>query len=274
MGKLPPRKRRDGVGVPCSSGKAKSTTAQPKDGFGKGTKKKGAIVQKKKEERVSSPNTNMIAVTSALQQSTAAVVQTVANTNAAHALLTPLHKWSTSRRRVAEAVEAENRSAATEKAKEQRQRSNDARISLLQQALPQPLADTYNALVSAAAVPGKLAESVGQTAEQLAAAPGKMKKLAEDVAAAGEATVESVASVPDQAREAVRAVRELPAWAEQALADGAKTYESWRVAAEALPEESKRLVDAAALALAKASEAVESLPSRFCLFQLWCLRDV
>ncbi|CAN0179278.1 unnamed protein product, partial [Ectocarpus sp. 13 AM-2016] len=53
-------------------------------------------------------------------QTTEVVVATIASTGAANALLTPLHRWSSSRKRVAEAVEA---AAAVKRLRQQQQRA-------------------------------------------------------------------------------------------------------------------------------------------------------
>ena len=69
------------------------------------------------------PDKNMISFTSAVRQTAVAAVGALANTDTAHALLTPLHGWLTSKRRVAEAIEAEKLAADAEKAERQRQLS-------------------------------------------------------------------------------------------------------------------------------------------------------
>lgn len=210
----------------------------------------------------------MISFTSAVQQTAAAAVGALVDTDAAHALLTPLHGWLTSKRRVAEAIQAEQLAADTEKAEQQRQLSDEAWKSFLQEKTPRPISDTYNALAAVAAAPAKLAESVGQTAEDIAAAPAKVKELAEEAVAAGEATVQALASLPRRAQEAAEAAEGLSERAGRAFEDGVGLYERWRARAEALPSESRRLVDAGKVKLAEASEAAEVLPSR-CAF----LRD-
>lgn len=211
-------------------------------------------------------NVNMISLSTAVQQTAAAAVGLLADTDAARALLSPLQGWLASKRRVAEAVASEKASAAAAKAEQQRQLSEDAWKSLLQENTPKPITDTYNALASAAAAPGKLAKSVGQTAEEIAAAPAKIKKFSDEAVVAGGATVETLASLPRRAQEAVEAVEGLGVRAGQAFADGVGVYEWWRARAERLPKESKRLVDAVKVKLAETSEAAEVLPSRQVFF--------
>lgn len=264
--KLPPGKRQRGNNSTVANDirEAKRGVARARVGATSSESEKNRPFAAEKNKR------NMIAVGSAVQRTTAAMVKTLAQTDTAHAILRPLHNWSASRRRVAGAVkeeeeenEKEERSASAEKAI--RRHGRRSLRELLLQISPQPVvSDTYNALVSAAAAPGKLAESVGQRARELAAAPRKARRLAEDVAAAGGATLETVASLPGRARDALRTAGELTSRAEQALADGAETCESWRAAAETLPGESKRLLVAGKVELAKATRAVETLPSRFC----------
>ena len=217
---------------------------------------------------ISVADKNMISFTSVVQQTAAAAVGALVDTDAAHALLTPLHGWLASKRRVAEAIKAEQLSADAEKAEQQRQLSEEAWKSLLQEKTPRPISDTYNALAAVAAAPAKLVESVGQTAEDIAATPAKVKKVAEEAVVAGKATAEVLASLPRRAQEAAEAAEGLSERAGRAFADGVGVYERWRARAEALPSESRRLVDAGKVKLTEASEAAEVLPSRSVLLHI------
>lgn len=250
-------------------------TSKRKDDVRRANTKGSISIQKKNMDSAASVNKtpkkkrNIISEATALaaplvQQGTEAVLDTLANTDAAYALLQPLHDWSTSRSRVAAAVELEKCTTASAEATLKRQQSATAwRSLLLPQVLAQPFSDTYNAVLSTVAAPARLAASVEKTAEDISTAPEKIKCLAEDAAAAGTKTVETLASVPRRAREAAEAGAELRVRAEKAFEDGKETYESWRVAAESFPEESQRAVDVGVLNLAKAAEVMEALPTRY-----------
>lgn len=248
-------KRKDAV--PRVNTKGSSSIQKKKMGSGASVSK----TPKKKKNIISEATASAAPL---VQQGTEAVVDTLANTDAAYALLQPLHDWSISRCRVAAAVESEKRSTASAEATLKQQQSATAwRSLLLPQVLAQPFADTYNAVLSAATAPARFAASVEKTAEDISAAPERMKRLAEDAAVAGTKTAETLASVPRRAREAVEAGAELRARAEKALEDGKETYESWRAAAGSFPEESQRAVNVGVGNLAKASEAMEALPTRY-----------
>ncbi|CBJ28402.1 hypothetical protein Esi_0104_0073 [Ectocarpus siliculosus] len=201
-----------------------------------------------------------------VSQTTEVVVATIASTGAANALLTPLHRWSSSRKRVAEAVEA---AAAAKRRRQQQQRAlfeqqqqeedgtttTNPWVALLRAALPQPVKKTYRTV---AAVPGQLAKSGEQAAASLSAAKDNLAAAAEVVAAApgrarGAATQalettraarEAITEAPGRVEELVKATQELPGRLRQAVGEGAE--------AVAALEEAGR----------KAAEAAETLPSR------------
>ncbi|CAM9258317.1 unnamed protein product [Ectocarpus sp. 8 AP-2014] len=201
-----------------------------------------------------------------VSQTTEVVVATIASTGAANALLTPLHRWSSSRKRVAEAVEA---AAAAKRRRQQQQRAlfeqqqqeedgtttTNPWVALLRTALPQPVKKTYSTV---AAVPGQLAKSGEQAAASLSAAKDNLAAAAEVVAAApdrarGAATQalattrtarEAITEAPGRVEELVKATQELPGRLRQAVGEGAE--------AVAALEETGR----------KAAEAAETLPSR------------
>lgn len=107
--------------------------------------------------------------------------------------------------------------------------------------------------------PGKLALVITQTAKCIAAAPAKAKQLVEYQTTMN--VVDTVSSVPQRARETAEAAAVLGERTARAVAAGAEGYESWRTASIRLTEESRRLADAVAVELARASEAFEELPS-------------
>lgn len=204
-----------------------------------------------------------------LSGTTEVVVATLVNTGPANALLTPLHKWSSSRKRVAEAVEAAAAAAgeprpvtAAERERRKQQRAlfegqekirTNPWLELLRDtvSVPEPVKNTYNALVSVAAVPGQLAQTGKQTAETLAVAAetvGAMPDRVRETVAQGQATVktaqEVLAGAPDRLQEVVTATRELPGRVERAVEEGTEA------------------VEAAVEVGRKAAEAVETLPSR------------
>lgn len=206
---------------------------------------------------------NMIdAVVSAplLAQGTALVAETLVNTDAAYSVLTPLHKWMMSKRRVAAAVEEEQREAQRAAVADKRKRATagwQERLKTVQPERPQALTNLYNALSEAAEAPGKLAESVESAAEKIVAAPRKVKQFAEEIASAPEKVKHFAEDVTTMAATVV----ELPQRAARALAKGVEAYESLRTVASVLPEESRRLADKAAVGLVKASDAYEALPT-------------
>lgn len=193
-----------------------------------------------------------------LAQGTAIVAETLVNTEAAYSVLTPLHKWTLSKRRVAAAVQEQERARTADKAK---LAAAAARSKFLEQIPMPPLAralaapkqalnDACAALKVTAEVPGKLVANVGQTARDIAEAPARAKKFAEGVAETTSNVVETVASVPETAADLGRKT-------ERALEAGAEAYNSL----QALPEESRKLVEGAAVELTKASKALEELPN-------------
>lgn len=189
------------------------------------------------------------------------VLATLANTGPVNALLTPLHRWSTSKKRVAEAVEAEERErrqrALLEEQEEEQRRSSSSPNGLIELlrdtvTLPRPIRDTYDALLSVAALPERLAQTGKQTAENLAAAaeaagavPGRVR----ETVGRGQETVKTAQEVlvaaPARVQGVVTATQELPGRVERALEEGAEA------------------VEAAVDAGRKASEVIETLPDRW-----------
>lgn len=208
------------------------------------------------------------------------VVATLVNTATANTLLTPLHKWVTSRQRVAQAVEEaaagnQRRSppaTAAERERqlqqrtlfEEQQRQEEQQlnpwIELLRDTvpLPQPVKNVYNALVYVTTVPERLTESGKQTAESLAtaaemvaAAPDRVRETVTQTQETVKTAQEVLAAAPGRVQEVVTATQELPRRVERAVEEGAE-------AVEAAVEESKRLAQAGR----QMSEAAETLPSR------------
>lgn len=259
-GTLPPRKRLDGGGNPNgsrSSGKAaKRGFVRPK------VSKVGSVPERDDSNKFLSETRdtakNMLSGTAEV------VVATLINTGPANALLTPLHKWSSSRKRVAEAVEAAAAAGAEgarrEKKKQQRalvEEQAETRINpwleLLRDAvpLPQPVKITYNALVSVAEVPGQLVQTGRQTAETVAGAvetavaiPERVSETVARTQATVARTQEVLEAAPDRVQEVVTATRELPGRVERAVEGGTEA------------------VEAAVEAGRRAAETVETLPSR------------
>lgn len=199
-----------------------------------------------------------------VSQTTEVVVATIASTGVANALLTPLHKWSSSRKRVAEAVEA---AAVAKRRRQQRERGlfdqqqeDDAAtgnpwVALLRATLPQPIKTTYSAV---AAVPGQLTKSSEQAAESLSAAKDSLAAVAEAVAAA-----------PDRARGAVTQARETVRTAKEVITEAPARVEEVVTVTQELPGrlrhavgEGAEVVTALGEAGRKAAEAAETLPSR------------
>lgn len=206
-----------------------------------------------------------------LSGTTEVVVATLVNTGPANTFLTPLHNWSRSRKRVAEAVEAaataapsEARSATAAERERRRQqralfeeqeevRTNNPWLGLLRDTfpLPQPVKNTYSALVSVAAVPGQLLQTGKQTAEALTVAAetaGAMPDRVRETVARGQATArtaqEVLAEAPGRVQEVVTATREFPGKMGRVVEEGTEA------------------VEAAVEAGRKAADAVETLPSR------------
>lgn len=261
-GNWPPRKWLGGGGVPDES---QNSSKAAKRGFVR--PKVGSVPERDDTNKVSERTDTAKNI---LSGTTEVVVATLANTGPANALLMPLHKWSSSRKRVAEAVEAaaaagEPRSANTaaerERRKQQRvlfEQQEEIRVNpwieLLRDTfpLPQPVKNTYNALVSVAAVPGQLVQTGKQTAETLAVAAetaGAMPDRVRETVARGQATVKTAQEVlvgaPDRVQEVVTATREFPGRVERAVEEGTEA------------------VEAAVEAGRKAAEAVETLPTRW-----------
>lgn len=201
-----------------------------------------------------------------LSQTTEVVVATIVSTGAANALLTPLHRWSSSRKRVAEAVEA---AAAAKRRRQQQQRAlfdqqqqqedgtttTNPWVELLRAALPQPVKKTYSTV---AAVPGQLAKSSEQAAASLSAARENLASVAEAVAAA-----------PDRARGAATQALEMVKTARQAITEAPGRVEEMMAATQELPGRLRQAVGEGAEAVTaleengrKAAEAAETLPSR------------
>ena len=191
---------------------------------------------------------------------TEVVVRTLVNTGPAHALLMPLHKWSNSRKRVAEAVkraaaaDGSLPSTVAERRKQQRapfEQQEDVGpnpwLELLRDtavSLPQPVKDTYNSLVSIAAVPAQLVQTGKQTVETAVAIPDRVSETLARTRATVESAQEVLAEAPGRVQDVVTATRELPGRVERAVEEGTE-------AVEAVVETGR-----------KAAEAVETLPSR------------
>lgn len=202
-----------------------------------------------------------ITAASIVHQSAAVAIGALTNSDAAHALLLPVHDWSISQKRVADAVEAEKKSAhaaAERKSGAGRQSEHATLQSVL---LMQPTR-VYNAIISATTLPGQVAENVGKAVERLSAMPEKVRRLVDDVVDAGEATAKSVALAPQRTKDALRAAQELPGRTEKALADGAEAFEASRAAVEQALEESRRVLGSGTKELARTSERVEAFPAR------------
>ncbi|CAN0127249.1 unnamed protein product, partial [Hapterophycus canaliculatus] len=197
-------------------------------------------------------------------QTAEVVLATLANTGAATALLAPLHQWSSSRKRVAEAVEAA--AAAKKQRQQQQQKRRGGRddptpwAALLRGTfpLPSPVENAYGALTSVATLPGQLAESGERAAE-------KLSDAAEAVASVGE----TVAATPDRARRAIAQARETAKAAREVAAAAPARVEELVAATQELPgrveralEEGAETITALGEAGRKASEVVETLPSR------------
>lgn len=209
---------------------------------------------------------------------TEVVVATLVNTAPANTLLTPLHKWVTSRQRVAQAVkdaaagkqQSSTPATAAERERQQQQRALfeeqqqqeqvNPWIALVQDTvpLPQPVKNVYNALVYVTTVPGRLAKSGKQAAESLSAAaemvatvPDRVRETVTQTQETVRTAEEVLAGAPDRVQEVVTATQELPGRVERAVEEGSEVV-------EAVLEESKRLVQAGR----QVSEAAETLPSR------------
>lgn len=263
--KLPPRKCVESEG-----------DANVSDGNSE-TRRDGFVVRPKvnvpQTERANQGDIGLPAVGNALAQTAEVVVATLANTGAATALLAPLHKWSSSRKRVAEAVEAE---VAAEKQRQQQQQQQQRALleqqreqlrrdgpwaALLRDTvrMPRPIENAYSALASVPALPGKLAESGKQAAESLSVAGEALTSVGEGVAATPDRARRAIAqaretaraaqevakAAPSRVEELVAATQELPGQVERALGEGAETI-------TALGEAGR-----------KASEVVETLPTRW-----------
>lgn len=262
QGKQPPRKRLGSDRV--STGGRKSSKAT-KSGFVR--PKVGSVPERDNTKQLLSETTET--AKNVLSGTTEVVVATLANTGPANALLTPLHKWSRSRKRVAEAVEAAatagGRSSATAAERERREQPRalfkeqeeetgiNPWLELLGDTVPvpQPVKNTYATLVSIAAVPGQLVQTGKQTAETLAVAAETAAAMPDrvlDTVARGQATLKTAQEVltgaPDRVQEVVTATREFPGRVELAVDEGTEA------------------VEAAVEAGRKAAEAVETLPSR------------
>ncbi|CAM9241720.1 unnamed protein product, partial [Ectocarpus sp. 13 AM-2016] len=157
-----------------------------------------------------------------VSQTTEVVVATIASTGAANALLTPLYRWSSSRKRVAEAVEA---AAAAKRREQQQQRAlfeqqqqEDGNITTspwvahLRAALPQPVKETYSTV---AAVPGQLAKSGEEAAESLSAAKENLAAVAEAVATAPDRARGAATQALETARTAREVIMEAPGRVEE-----------------------------------------------------------
>lgn len=203
-----------------------------------------------------------------LAQGTAIVAETLVNTEAAYAVLSPLHRWTLSQRRVAKAVEEQERATATKKANRAAAEASAKFLSQISPPLVAPLTDAYAALEAAVEAPGKLLASVRQTGQQVAEVPARVKKLADDIVETparvkgfAEDLVETTNNVVEGVAAIPETVAELGRKTERAIAAGAETYESLREVARALPGESRRLADSAAAEWNMASEALEELPN-------------
>lgn len=267
-GKLPPRKRLSGGGVPSGSQNSSKTSRR---GFVRPKVSKVSSVPERDDADKFLSETGDTAKTVLSETSevvTEVVVRTLVNTGPANALLTPLQKWSRSRKRVAEAVKAasaagEPRPAtAAERERRKQQRSlfeaqeeirTNPWLELLRDTvpLPQPVKNTYTALVSVAAVPGQLVRTGQQTAETLkvaaetaAAIPERVSETVGRTQATVKTAQEALAGAPDRVQDVVTATREFPGRVERAVEEGTE-------AVEAVVEAGR-----------KAAEVVETLPSR------------
>lgn len=271
---LPARKRIESDGV---AGVSDTNSKTLKDGF----VVRPRVDAPQTEKPDPSPTEGLAAVGSVLTQTAGVVGATLANTAAATALLLPLHEWSLSRKRVAEAVEAseaaENKRQRTrfeqEQQKEQLQQEGRTRNDpnpwgvLLRDTfpLPRPIENTYRALASVAAVPGKLAKGSKRAAENLLAAGERLTLVGETVATmpdraqkaiaqargTARAAQDVAASAPARVEELVAATQELPGQVERALGEGVETI-------TALGEAGR-----------KAAEVAEALPRRWVVACVW-----
>lgn len=264
--KLPPQKLRNRSSGEVPGGDRKNGEAAM-GGFGFGRPKVGSDPERDDGARSTNklpPPAGTAAAPLAdtakgfLAGSTEVVLATLVNTGPANALLTPLHKWSTSRKRVAQAVEAEAERQERQRTlrEEQEERGRNSPNGLVEfvratVALPRPVKNTYDALRAVAAMPGQLVQTGKHTAENLAAAAetvGAMPGRVRETLARGQETVktaqEMLAGAPGRVQEVVTATQELPGRVERALEEGAEAVET--------------AVDAGR----KASEAVETLPDR------------
>lgn len=266
--KLPPKKRLGGGGVPTGS---QNSSKASKRGFfrpkaSKAVSKVGSVPERDDAKKFLSEtgDTAQSIISGTSEVMTEVVVRTLVNTGPANALLTPLHKWSRSRKRVAEAVKAAGTLPMTAAERERRKQQRalfeqqeeihtNPWLELLRDTVPVPqsVKNTYNALASVAAVPGQLVETGKQTAESLkvaaetaAAIPDRVSETVARTQATVKTAQEVLVGAPDRVQGVVTTTRELPGRVERAVGEGVG-------AAEAAMEAGR-----------KAAEAVETLPSR------------
>ena len=263
--KLPPKKRVGGDGVSTGSQYSNKTS---KRGFVRPkVSKVGSVPERDDAKKFLSEtrDTAKSIISGTSEVVTEVVVRTLVNTGPANALLSPLHKWSNSKKRVAEAVKAVGEPRAVTAAERERRKQQRALfekqeeirtnplLGLLRDSVPvpQPVKSTYNALVSVAEVPGQLVQTGKQTAETLKVAaetaatiPDRVSETVARTQATVKTAQEVLAEAPGRVQDVVTTTRELPGRVERAVEEGVE-------AAEAAMEAGR-----------KAAEAIETLPSR------------